>query len=503
MKLILRPVSIILALLMLASVMSFTALAEETDTDAPAQSEDDTANEESLILSLDNLADTTNAVANDYKVTGTNFGGTVPVGDAVCDPNSAAGWKYGVYHTNIPLRVDSKYTVTFEAKLDVTCSNVLLAFANADKGTGSRANASAQGIRLNATNASVSYRMEGGSTYDGQSVSHGITNLREYHKYTVIIDGTDIIFMVDGNYIATFSVANPENIASHVNHVGGKPFVGDTLTLGALARPTVEATDTATAEDGTTVYPLMSFKNIKIYDEVVGLEPVEITFENGDGSVISTVLVGKGQRYSFPEVAEKANRTLVWKQKGYNVVLEPTMRFVAQKTSTFVAYQYHNADVKVFGVQKSVDTVDGKCKLRFLATIQDLSAENAGFEIIARYTEDGVEKTKDLSSGVSKVYTSVNANEDGTIRSVSAAENGGTYIMAYAVNNVPTGGQIDFSYRAYVTVNGEKIYSSKNPSKVTLVDGEIVAHFTYDSLKDLLVTDKTNEADNALDVVEW
>ena len=138
MKKTLKLFSIALAALMLVSALPLTAFATEGAADDVAEKNlfttnyDTVVNDENLILSIDNLADATNAVANDYKVTGTNFGGTVPVGDDVCDPSASAGWKYAAYETNIPLSEKSQYTITFRAKSNVANSSWMLAFADVD-----------------------------------------------------------------------------------------------------------------------------------------------------------------------------------------------------------------------------------------------------------------------------------------------------------------------------------------------------------------------------------
>ena len=708
MKKTLKLFSIALAALMLVSALPLTAFATEGAADDVAEKNlfttnyDTVVNDENLILSIDNLADATNAVANDYKVTGTNFGGTVPVGDDVCDPSASAGWKYAAYETNIPLSEKSQYTITFRAKSNVANSSWMLAFADVDSADGAGRDACTQGVNLTDKYSNVAFRMSPGTSYDGKFVYHGLANLGEYHDYTISINGTDIIFMIDGGYVTTFSVATPTS--DHISYTGEEPFVSDTLALGALMRTTTTATETKTTEDGTTVYPLMSFQNIRVYNGAVtrtmnevedgtllfsmdsatsenihtfesqfsdvkaratgrlmspnyynaetnkiifsgGSAPgrnlssvwtnvpltaqskytiefkikqltvncmqnagicwavrhdgndygmvltqasqhyninaggyagavmlpgnssptetlnapvdaegfttvrvdinganattyidgkviksynftyapgtdnlimttsfkisnvgytedmtgtvdvgevkdvkvyagnvgskVDVTFEKADGTAISATKVAPLATPAFPEYTPAEGNTVVWKVKGTDTVATPN-EYVVNGDVTLVAYEYHTAEVKYFGVQQSLATEDGKCQLRVLATLKGLDADNAGFDIEAKYMdgETLVERT-DLGSYVTVVYDKINATENNTVRTVDAEENGGNYIMGLVINGVPVdAGQIDFYIKAFVTIDGEKVYSDTDYRTVSLVDGQLTKDAT-------------------------
>ena len=109
---------------------------------------------------------------------------------------------------------------------------------------------------------------------------------------------------------------------------------------------------------------------------------------------------------------------------------------------------------------QNTEAVENAQSVRFLATIHSLEASAAGFEINAKYLEETVLKEKNWNVMTSHVYSMINATENGTVKTVSAGELGGTYLFAVSVDDVPTNiGQIDFYVKSYVVVNGEKVYS--------------------------------------------
>ena len=59
------------------------------------------------------------------------------------------------------------------------------------------------------------------------------------------------------------------------------------------------------------------------------------------------------------------------------------------------------------------------------------------------------------------VYSAITATENGTVRSVTAQECGGTYLIVLSVDGVPVEAdkQIDFEIRSYVVIDGQKVYS--------------------------------------------
>ncbi|MBQ4152754.1 MAG: hypothetical protein IJD11_00230, partial [Oscillospiraceae bacterium] len=85
-----------------------------------------------------------------------------------------------------------------------------------------------------------------------------------------------------------------------------------------------------------------------------------------------------------------------------------------------------------------------------------------GFEVTAKYLEGGVVKEKTWVVKTTRVYSKINATENGTVVSVTAAELGGVYLCALSIDDVPTNiGQIDFYVKSYVVINGEKVYSKQ------------------------------------------
>ena len=120
------------------------------------------------------------------------------------------------------------------------------------------------------------------------------------------------------------------------------------------------------------------------------------------------------------------------------------------------------------------DLSEGKQSVRFLATLNSLQGTEVGFEVNAVYKDtDGTVKAREAWNVISTtVYTSIKAKSpSGTVSDVTAQELGGTYLIALAVNGVPNYEQVDFYVKAYVVVDGEKLYSG-DETRFTLQGGE-------------------------------
>ncbi len=114
------------------------------------------------------------------------------------------------------------------------------------------------------------------------------------------------------------------------------------------------------------------------------------------------------------------------------------------------------SEVRLAGTQES-DIVNGTYSVRFIATLDSLTYEAAGFEILAQ-SENG---SFDLSKACTTVYRSILASDDGKQEAVTAESLYGSYCMALAVTGIPVPeGEIQFRVRAYVQRDGEKIYTT-------------------------------------------
>lgn len=107
--------------------------------------------------------------------------------------------------------------------------------------------------------------------------------------------------------------------------------------------------------------------------------------------------------------------------------------------------------VNVVGAQASVetanDTNDGRFAVRFVATIDSLDYEKAGF-VIKAVTANGTEKNWTLDTCTA--YTAILGSTDtGTIE-YTAQELGGKYLIALTVNNIPkSAGSVAFEVTAF------------------------------------------------------
>ena len=164
---------------------------------------------------------------------------------------------------------------------------------------------------------------------------------------------------------------------------------------------------------------------------------------------------------SFPEINVARNQTVVWFYKDTNTVV--TAPYTVCDDAIIEARIFDKSFSKVVAMQYTdINAVTNTQSVRFIATLQSLEGSEAGFEVIARYIENGVLQEKRGVIKTTHVYSKINATENGSVTSVSATELGGIYVCALAIDDVPTNvGQIDFYVKSYVVMNGETFYSEQ------------------------------------------
>ena len=114
-------------------------------------------------------------------------------------------------------------------------------------------------------------------------------------------------------------------------------------------------------------------------------------------------------------------------------------------------------------MQYTAESAENTQSLRFISVLNSLEGSEVGFEVTTKYLEGGQlqEFTWDPIKS-DYVYSSITATSNGTVRTVTAKELGGTYVCALALDDVPTNiGQIDFYVKSYVIIKGEKVYSEQ------------------------------------------
>ncbi len=127
---------------------------------------------------------------------------------------------------------------------------------------------------------------------------------------------------------------------------------------------------------------------------------------------------------------------------------------------------------------------------RFLATVDSLRYENAGFEIAMNYQENGQSKTKQVAYTASVVYESVIAAGV----TVTASEMGGRYLMAYIVTDIPANLDVEFEVKAFATENGTKTYTDTYSIPLEKLKG--YSHWKLDSIgENNVLTDSAGTKD--------
>ena len=151
---------------------------------------------------------------------------------------------------------------------------------------------------------------------------------------------------------------------------------------------------------------------------------------------------------------------------------------------------YSMSDIKVYEgaytektnvvAMQYCEAVDGKQSIRFISTLDSLEGTEVGFNISAVYEDDKGIIYSDKSWNVKStaVYSSIVAtNKSGTVADVTAEELGGNYLIALAINDVPTNyEQMDFYVESYVIVDGEA--SKSQIRRFTMSNGVAVEGVT-------------------------
>ncbi|MBE6633234.1 MAG: hypothetical protein E7620_02700 [Ruminococcaceae bacterium] len=371
------------------------------------------------------------------------------------DPNCADyadgnEWMWAGVKTTLPLNADSKYTIDFYMKKEQTAN---IGFCI----TGEWWRES-QGFYL--YNNSFTTVAEYSSNYYSDSIS--FSNIWSaycdndgFTRFTMEIDGYTWNLYIGGVYAGSVTIGAKEkfpNVYAENQMSLAVKVYSDAISEWDLTKPIVYVKD-------ITVYGgnVATNKNIQFVKDGVVLD--HLYAKTND--VIT----------EFPAVEVGENQTAVWFYKGTNVVA--TAPFTVYSDATLEARVIDNTFSKVVGAQNT-EAVDNKQSIRFLSVLQSLEGSAAGFEVTAKYLEGGVEKTKSWTVNTTHVYSSINATENGSVKTVTAADLGGTYICALSVDNVPTNiGEIEFSVKSFVVLNNVKTYSEA--ATFTVVNGAIAS----------------------------
>ena len=349
-------------------------------------------------------------------------------------------WMWAGVHTTLPLDADSKYTIDFYMKKEQTAN---IGFCI----TGEWWRES-QGFYL--YNNSFTTVAEYDSNYysSGMSFSNiwtGYCDNDGFTRFTMEIDGYKWTLYIGGVYAGTVTIGATEKFPN--------VYAENELSLA------VKVYSDAIG-DWDLSKPIVYVKDITVYGGNVATNK-NIQFVQ-DGTVLQHVYAQAGDVIdTFPTIDVEENETAVWFYKGTNIVA--TAPYTVYNDATLEARIFDKSASKVVAMQHTaVNATTNTQSVRFIATLQSLEGSEAGFEVTAKYLEGGVVKEKTWVVKTTRVYSKINATENGTVVSVTAAELGGVYLCALSIDDVPTNiGQIDFYVKSYVVINGEKVYSKQ------------------------------------------
>lgn len=408
-----------------------------------------------LLLHMDTL--NVGAESTDYDITlnqitpqNTTSG---ELADGMYSTLATPGKVWGTYGvtTNLPLSDTSKYTIEYYAKRP-SAINTSMTYSYG-------ANNNAQGLYVYSESFTTvhgyttnAYGSGDGTSFSGIWTNTGYQDADGYTRFCVEIDGTKATLYVGGVLAGSYDFSEP---AAGEDVTEG--YVSSNLSL-------VFKTYIGLAENGQL---LCQVKNVSVYAGNI-MSRRNVSFEY-NGETLSTGYYEEGDVIeSFPDVEAPEGKQIVWYLKGTNTVVQPP--YTVLTDAVICARAVDTEDAALVAVQKT-DPADNAVALRFIGSVNSLKGEKVGFELTAVYTADGVERTLSWDRSATMVYTSILAEENGSVRSVTAAELGGVYLYALVLENVPVNaGDIVFTVRPYRVIDGEKDYGVEKT--VTLSGGE-------------------------------
>lgn len=285
-----------------------------------------------------------------------------------------------------------------------------------------------------------------------------VVTITDTANYGAVSTGTAAGFIGTGGATVTMQNCLNAGDISGTSHTGG--FVGwtngvytltDCVTIGALSNTgnNIGGVGGVISNDNTVLKNVYCFGSVfstamEKAGAVLGVgSKAPATVEN----VKYLALAGAGSSLGAAEdgaiAAKDAVSLLEGKYTGKRFLLNEA------GIPTF-------AEPVLRGVQNTVVT-DGTYRVRFLATLQTLQYDALGFDVAYTYTDANGEQHKTQKKYCEYVMTSVTAaEEDGTVRAVSAAELFGKYLFALTVNDVPEAvGEIVFTVTPFAESAGE------------------------------------------------
>lgn len=265
-------------------------------------------------------------------------------------------------------------------------------------------------------------------------------------------EGDSAKTMIEASYEETLTSATSENLDKFFT-VGNRDvaFVSgnikpDNLVVGKLSHPTV-ITDLYLSYFGASV------NWTKVYGSVDGSSWVEIAQLTG--------LYGNANNTATDAIAhlEVTNTT------AFNYVkIERNHNYGSGWKSYYIGFAGTEMPAPNNNLYYQTKVEDGKWAVRFITTVDDLSYEKVGYEIVATSAALDADRVWDRSTAT--VYSSVMEScikEGVPVKECrDAAYFGGNYIFTAVVSQIPvdTYGDITFTVTPYTLVNGAKQYAA-------------------------------------------
>lgn len=124
------------------------------------------------------------------------------------------------------------------------------------------------------------------------------------------------------------------------------------------------------------------------------------------------------------------------------------------EANSFSQTGYSNS-ISFGGVQETECSFD----VPLIATVDALTYDETGFEVIAKYTENGVPTTSDLSSTCTHISGSLSGVISPSMKEYIAQDLTGSYLMSLTIENIPISiGEISFDVKPYTKTNNVKTY---------------------------------------------
>ena len=428
MKKTFRLISMFLALLMVALALPIT-VAAETGTTTPQDGD--------MLFSLANLTEGTKEHASGYIESQTLSYVTLD-GNDICASNSQY-WKYAAVYTNLVRSASTKYTIEFYIKNHTTTYPWFMFSGNTYY----------WGHGFKYTNDSVIALTAKKTSVGSATVENGLkayTDNDGYTRMVVEMNGADATAYVGGKRIVMGDLSTSSS--NNLNRLS-LIFVG--VDVGAY-----------------TSGAILSVKDITVYQGCIADELNNRVEFTKDGELLdSKATIGTNTVLSetdFPTVTPATGKAVKWFIKNTDKIVSAP--YTVTNDLMLEAREVDLNGTKVVGMQYT-EPNSGTQSIRFLATLHDLNFSNAGFEVVAKYMDGTELKTRTWNVMSDVVYTAIEAEDGatGTVKTVTANELGGTYLIAIAINDVPTTiGQIDFYVTAIVgdSIESEQVTFTMN-----------------------------------------